>query len=147
MKKILSTLLIAVSALSFTLISCDKETPLTQDQIPSDIKTYVTTHFPKHTILQCMKDKDNFELTYDLILSDGISLEFNRKKETIGIDGKTELPSSVIPTKIYDYVKANYENNHITDWEITDKKNQQVELDNGIELLFDKSDNFLRIDN
>lgn len=146
MKKILSAGLIPMTAISFTFASCEKKSLLVDDQIPSEIKSYITTHFPSHSILQSMKDKDNFELTYDVILSDGITLEFNRKKEITGIDGNTELPSSVIPTQIHTYVNTNFAENYITDWELTDRKNQQVELNNGLELLFDKSGNFLRIE-
>ncbi|NLW30122.1 MAG: hypothetical protein GXY77_01545 [Fibrobacter sp.] len=75
-----------------------------------------------------------------------MSLEFNRKNEIIDIDGVSQLPNSVIPEKILQYVTTNYPTNFITDWEL-DGKNQQIELDNGLDLEFNMNGDFLRIDN
>ena len=146
MKKIFLIAIITMFLVS--LISCDKYIPLSESQLPSEIKTYVSTHFPDHSILQVTKDKDGFELTYDVILSEGVTLEFNRRKEIIDIDGNrnTKLSDSVIPKKILAYVTSNYPNNYIIGWEITDKKNQKIELDNDLELVFNKSGVFLRLD-
>ena len=138
-------LLTVVVMSMFSLTSCEKEILLAQSDIPSEITAYVTKHFPKHTIVQAIKDKDGTELTYDIILSDNVRLEFNRKKEIIDISSHTELPDSVIPEKILSYVRANYSDNYIKDWEIDDKKPQTVELDNKLELVFDLSGNFLRL--
>jgi hypothetical protein len=92
-----------------------------------------------------IKDKDGFTKTYDVILEGGFSLEFDRKLEIIDIDGTGRLPDSVIPAKILDYVNQNYSGNYITDWEI-DGKNQQVGLENELDLEFNRSGEFLRID-
>ena len=111
-------------------IGCDKDILLSESQLPSEIKTYVNTHFSDYSILQVTKDKDGFELTYDVILSEWITLEFNRKKEIIGIDGNknTKLFDSVISEKILTYVTSNYSNNYITEWKITDKKIKKLNL-------------------
>jgi len=128
------------------LTGCDKETILNENDIPVEIKTYVETHFPASKILQCVKDKDGLELNYDVIIEGNFKLEFNKKKEIESIDGVTQLPDSVIPAKILNYVQTNYASNFITDWDL-DRNDQQVELDNGLELKFNKSGDFLRIDN
>ena len=128
------------------LTGCDKETILNENDIPAEIKTYVETHFPGAKILQCVKDKDGLELNYDVIIDGNFQLEFNKKKVIESIDGVSKLPDSVIPAKILTYVQTNYVSNFITDWEL-DRNNQQVELDNGIELKFNKNGDFLRIDN
>ena len=122
-----------------------KSEPQDLSEIPSEIKSYITKHFSGHTILQVVKERDG-SLSYDIILSDNVHLEFNKKKEITDISSNSKLPDSIIPDKILSYVNANYPNNYIKDWELTDRKNPQVELDNGLELVFDKSDNFLRID-
>lgn len=140
-------LLAGIVAVSFSLAGCEKETLLTEAQIPSEIKSFIATHFPSRTVLQSVKDKDKFELTYNIVLSEGTLLEFNRKKEIIAIEGNTPLPESVIPNTIFSYVNSNYAGNHVVEWELTDKKNQQVELNNGLELLFNQSGVFLRIEN
>ena len=93
-----------------------------------------------------MEDVDGFTKKYDVTLSDNITLEFNRAKEVTDIDANAKLPDSVIPTEITQYVATNFPNNVITDWELEDR-HQQVGLDNGVDLEFKMSGEFIRIDN
>lgn len=144
-KSLIKKSLIA-TAVVFSLSSCDKEEIIPSSDLPSEITSYISTHFPNNTITQVIKDRDGLAKTYDILLSENLSLEFNRKKEIIDIDGVTQLPNSVIPEKILQYVTTNYSTNFITDWELDDK-NQQVELDNGLDLEFNMKGDFLRIDN
>jgi hypothetical protein len=137
---------IFASVTLFLTISCEKEIITPSDDLPVEISTYLTIHFPKNTIVQVIKDLDGLTKTYDILLSENISLEFNRKKEVIAIDGVTQLPNSVIPEKILQYVNINYPTQFITDWEL-DIDNQQIELNNGLDLEFNKKGDFLRIDN
>lgn len=130
----------------FALTSCDKETILNNAQTPSEITAFVTTHFPNHQILQTVKNAEGFKRTYDVILNGNISLEFNRKLEIIDIDADTQLPESVIPAKIGQYVNSNFPQNFITDWEL-EGKHQQVGLDNDLDLEFTMNGDFIRIDN
>ena len=143
-RSLLKSALVAV-ALSVSLISCAKEEVIPVSLLPVEIKTYISTHFPSNTIVQVVKDLDGLTKTYDVMLSDQISLEFNRKNQIIDIDGKTALPNSVIPEKIRQYVTANYPTNVITDWELDDR-NQQIQLDNGLDLEFTMNGDFIRID-
>ncbi|NCU31383.1 MAG: hypothetical protein EOM23_00270 [Candidatus Moranbacteria bacterium] len=130
----------------FIFASCDKEEILPDNKIPSEIISYIDTHFPENPIIQTVKDSDGWELTYDIILEGGFSLEFNRKKEVIDIEGQSKLPVSVIPAKLLAYIAENYADNFIVGWELEDR-NQQIKLDNGLELEFTMAGNFLRIDN
>ncbi len=137
---------IFASVTLFLTISCEKEIITPSDDLPVEISTYLTIHFPKNTIVQVIKDLDGLTKTYDILLSENISLEFHRKKEVIAIDGVTQLPNAVIPEKILQYVNINYPTQFITDWEL-DIDNQQIELNNGLDLEFNKKGDFLRIDN
>ncbi len=142
MKKIFFASLILLSAF-FT--SCDKETALTEQATPIEIKNYVNTHFSGITILQTIKDKDGLSTSYEVILQHGTKLEFNGKKEIKEIESTAKLPDSVVPSKILQYVTANYTNNYIVGWEL-DNLHQQVKLNNGIELDFSMDGEFLRMD-
>jgi len=135
-----------ITSMAAFLSSCEKEEMIPTSELPTEIASYVSTHFPDNRILQVVKDKDGLTKTYDLILEGSISLEFNRDKEIIDIDANSKLPDSVIPEKLRLYVIANYPSNVITDWEIEEKK-QQIELENGIGLEFNMNGDFLRIDN
>lgn len=140
MKKLL-TILILLTA--FT--SCEKENLISPLELPQEIRSYLSTHFPNNAIVQSTIDQDGFIKTYDLILEGNFNLEFNRKKEIISIDGISKLPDSVIPLEIREYVTINYPQNVIISWKL-DGKNQEVELDNELNLEFNMSGIFLRID-
>lgn len=127
--------------------SCEKETLLNEGEVPQEIQTYILTHFPQNKIIQSIKDNEGFIKTYDILLDSAISLEFNRQKEIISIDGNKKLPDSVIPAKIKSFITNNYPNNTITDWEKENNRVQQIELDNGLDLEFDGEGTFLRVDN
>lgn len=137
----------AVALGAVFMTSCEKESLIEQSDVPQEIKNYVTTHFPQNNILQTLKDNDGLNLTYDLLLDSSISLEFNRAKEIISIDGNSKLPDSVIPAKIREYVNTNFPAYFITDWEKESRKVQQIELSNGLDLEFDNDGKYLRIDN
>lgn len=128
------------------LISCEKEEIIPLTDIPSEISTFISTHFPDNPIIQVIKDTDGLELTYDIALDGGFFHKFNRKKEVIDIEGMSKLPDSVIPNKLLEYLTTNYSDNFIISWELDDR-NQQVKLDNGLELEFTMDGVFLRIDN
>ena len=140
----LKSSLVAI-ALTVSLISCAKGEVIPVSELPAEMKAYISTHFPSNTILQVVKDVDGLTKTYDVLLSERISLEFNRQKEIIDIDSEIALPNSVIPEQIRQYVTANYPSNVITDWELDDR-NQQVQLNNGLDLKFNMNGDFLRID-
>lgn len=144
-RKSLIKISLITTAFLFSLTSCEKEKILTISELPTEITAYVSTHFPNNTITQAIMERDGLSKTYDILLSENINLEFNRKKEIIEIDGETQLPNSVIPEKILQYVTVNYPTNFITDWKL-DGKNQEVQLDNGLNLEFNMKGDFLRID-
>lgn len=146
LKNISKLLIIATSLiLLLSLSSCNKEEMISSSKLPSQITTYISTHFPTHTILQVTKDIDGFIKTYEIILSESVSLEFNRKKEVTEIEGISQLPNSVIPEKIRTYVENNFSDNDIIAWEL-ERNSQQIKLDNGLELEFNMKGDFLRID-
>ncbi len=144
MKNLLKVFALAALVM-FSMTSCDKETIITDNDVPDEITEYVATHFPDNKIIQTIKDVDGLVKTYEVFLDGNFRLEFNRKKEIIDIEGNTELPASVIPEKIRNYVAENFPDNFITEWEI-EGKNQQVGLDNDIDIEFTMDGDFIRID-
>lgn len=145
------TVLALVAALAiFTSCSSDdqnsNEAILSDAQIPAEIKAYVSLHFESNPISRAVKDSENNTLTYDIYLNGNIDLEFNEALDVIEIDSAIQLPNSVVPQSILDYVSANYPNSFITDWEL-EPNYQQVKLNNNLELEFEMSGDFIRIDN
>ncbi len=137
--------LVLLSAISVLTVACDKESIVNADGLPSSAQTYITQHFPALDVLQVVKERDDLRVSYDVYLSEGYKLEFNKKGEIQGVEGNNKLPDSVVPAKILAYVNANYPDQFIIDWELDDR-GQEVKLNNRLELVFDKNGNFLRLD-
>lgn len=117
-----------------------------RSELPTEIQYYLERHFPNHKVLKIEEDRDSSSTSYEIELQNDIELEFEgtRIKE---IDAETRLPNSVIPRRIRNYVRANYPNLYITDWELDDNgRKQQIELNNGLELEFSKRGRFIKID-
>jgi len=125
--------------------SCDKEKVVPPDGLPRKAQAYISQHFSEHTILQVVKERDDLKTSYDVYLSGGYNLDFDRKGDIIGVEGSAKLPDSVIPVRILAYVNEHFPEHYITEWE-WDDHGQEVKLTQGLELQFDKSGNFLRID-
>ncbi|MFB2118418.1 PepSY-like domain-containing protein [Parapedobacter sp. 2B3] len=144
MKKVIySVFSFAVALVLFT--ACDKESIVSADGLPKDAQLFIAQHFPGHEILQVVKDRDDLKTTYDVYLSDGFNLDFDKKGKILGVEGTSKLPDSVVPEKILAYVQANFPDHFIRDWELDDR-GQEVTLSDGMDLKFDGAGNFLRID-
>lgn len=144
MKKVIhSVVSLAVVLMLFT--ACDKESVVSADGLPKDAQLFITQHFPNHEILQVVKERDDLKTTYEVYLSEGFNLDFDKKGKIVSVEGTSKLPDSVVPEKILGYVQTNYPDYFIRDWELDDR-GQEVTLSNGMDLKFDKNGNFLRID-
>jgi len=139
-------LFFSLLALATALTCSAQETVISGKDIPHEITSYVATNFPNQKLIQAVKDKDDLKIEYEILLDDQTKLEFNEKKQIKEVDGKSKLPDRVIPSKILSYVKSNYPNNFITDWELEGHRKQQIELNNDISLEFNLNGDFLRID-
>lgn len=148
--KLLRTL--ATLAFTLTIVSCssdddgNNETLLTENEIPDQIMSYLSEHFPDNDIIKTVQDNDDGTTTYEVYLDGNYELDFNADYDITDIDGTSELPDSVIPQALLDYVSQNYADHYITDWEL-ESSYQQIELDNGVELEFEMDGTFIRVDN
>ena len=139
--KILSLLLLSVAL----MMSCSSDDDEIINETPQEIEAFVKMHFPNNAITKITKEMSGNSYTYDVKLTGNIELEFNSKKEITSIDSATKLPDSVVPSNIRSYVTTNYPSNFIIGWEL-EPTYQQIELNNGIELEFTLSGEFIRID-
>ncbi|MDX1784217.1 MAG: PepSY-like domain-containing protein, partial [Aequorivita vladivostokensis] len=124
----------------------ENEIVLSEAEIPTEITAYLNQHFASNAIIRALKEMDDNTVEYEVYLDGDYELEFNENFEIISIEGITELPDSVIPQSILDYVTQNYPNDFIVEWELEDD-HQQVELNNGIEIKFTLNGEFIRVDN
>lgn len=143
--QIFKTILFVFSVALF-LTSCDNDDDATidDDKLPEAASVYLQTHFKDIKITRVTKDRGDND--YDVYLENDVTLEFTDKGEVESIKSIDELPNSVIPAKILDYVTTNYPDEYITEWEL-DGNGQEVQLSNKLELKFNKAGDFIRIDN
>ncbi|SEI74689.1 Putative beta-lactamase-inhibitor-like, PepSY-like [Dyadobacter koreensis] len=128
-------------------MSCDndKDEIVDETRLPTVAQEFVQTHFPAAKVNQVVRDKDNNEVDYDVTLDNGTRLAFDKDGNVEDIESRTKLPDSVIPAKVLEYVTENYPDHQIIEWE-KDRTDQEVKLSNNLELKFDLSGTFLRID-
>lgn len=138
--RFLPILLIAVvGAMIFT--SCDdKDEPIAQDKLPTKAQNFILQYFPDATMISAQKDKNK----YEVVLSEGTCIEFDKDGEWLDVEaiyGNT-VPSGFYPMSIDTHVNAYYNGAGIN--EISKEKGgYDVELTNGIELLFNSDGLYL----
>ena len=118
---------------------------LAKDPTPA-IQQFVSTYFPKATILFTQRDDGEYEVR----LSDGTEIDFTRKGEWKNIDCKhsniyTSVPAELIPIEIANYVKASFPDEDIVKID-KERYGYEIELSNDLELKFNKQGQLLYID-
>lgn len=138
MKKIV-VILMCVFAMS-AVVSCDRV--VSADKLPAQAKQFVTAHFNGIEVLSVRKDG----FKYDVVLFDGTELEFSHGGQWIEVDcGLNPLPDGVLPANTAKYLTAKFPMNFATHVKFEHKR-YEVELDNDLDLLFDKNGNFMGAD-
>jgi len=142
---------IALTSLVISLLfltGCDKEKVVNETELPSGAREFVEAHFATANIQQIIKERDDLQTTYDVILDNQVKLSFDKNGDCYDAESPRalKLPDSMIPSKVLEYVQANYADHFIIEWE-KDKTDQEVKLSNQVELVFNLSGTFLRIDN
>ena len=143
MKKILRfiPLMLIAAVSSIMLWSCDdNDDVISVDKLPSQAQAFISQYFPSAKIVSTHKDVNE----YDVILSDGTQIEFNKTGEWTDVDapvGKT-IPNGFYPDEIDIYVGLNFNGEGIN--EISKEiGGYEVELVSGTDLLFGYDGSFI----
>lgn len=144
MKKMLTAVMATLTA---CLSACASNPQLiTFEELPQGAKTFITTYFDATDISFVQTEKDGLHNDYDVRLKDGTEIDFDHKGNLEEIDCQAKaVPAGIVPGKITDYVATRFADAFIVKYAI-DRREQKVELNNSLELEFDKDGNFLRID-
>ncbi len=145
MKKFFLIISFLVSSVVFMTAAPDHDYVITFDQLPAVSQTFVSTHFAEAQVAYCMRDSHSFEVR----LADASEVEFNLNGTWKEVDCKyKELPASVtalLPAAIPTYVKANFPTVVIT--KVSAKMwGFEIELNNGLDIEFNTTSQFLKID-
>lgn len=117
----------------------------TTQAVPDAVSAFVKQYFPNATIAGVERDHDH-GLEYDLYLSDGTEIDFDANNQWDNVDchGKP-VPAALVPKAIAAYVRSNYQNMAISKIN-REHYGYEIELANGLELNFDRSGNFMGMD-
>lgn len=115
--------------------------------LPQAAQELLSTHFADNKPTMVLLDSDGLRTNYDVVLSDGTKIEFDKKGEWNEIDGKPQaVPTSLIPDPITTYVRQNFADVRIMQIERV-RKGYEVTLSNGLELRFNKKFEVVEVDN
>ncbi|WP_291530000.1 PepSY-like domain-containing protein [Bacteroides sp. UBA939] len=143
MKNLVFTLCLLIVSIAF--VACDEEKLVSIDKLPTTAQTFIQTHFPAQEATRIEKDRDS----YDVYLANGVSIDFTKSGDWDDVDCRgQEMPASIIaliPEAISAYVAEHYPNQFIS--EINKEHfGYEIDLNNYIELEFNKTGAFLRLD-
>ncbi|MBQ4083126.1 MAG: PepSY-like domain-containing protein [Bacteroidaceae bacterium] len=144
MKKFLLTLACVLTLV--TNACADNYQPVDRSQLPEKAQNFLTTYFPEAKISLARKEFDVMELSYDVIFTDGIKVEFDRKGNWTEVDCLTHpIPSGIVPESINKVISTHYPEAKITKIE-RNHREVEVKLDNRVEFTFNKKMQLIDID-
>ena len=121
---------------------------ITQDakQLPLVARNFINRHFTRPQISYIKIDSEFLSKKYEVVLSDRTKIEFDGDGEWEEVDGKrNNIPATIIPAHIKQYVEANYPGVSFTKIE-RDRGEVEVELTNHLSLTFNKKGQLIDID-
>ena len=143
-KSIILTL--AVILLASVGAYADNDRHVAVNQLPEAARTFLAKYFPDKEISYARMERDIVEVKYEVVLTDGSSVEFRRNGEWKDVDCKySALPAGIVPDMLTKAVASRYPNAKIVKID-RDSRDYELELDNGLDLRFDLKGNLLEID-
>jgi len=138
------TILFMVAGL--TVNACSGERTGTFDQLPKNAQEIIVQHFDKTGIASVKIDNDDKTTEYEVRFANGDELDFDQNGNLKKVECKpNQVPEALIPNEIVAYVKDNHPSTPIVEWE-KEKKGSKVELSNGVELIFNNLNQFVKTD-
>lgn len=115
-------------------------------KLPKTAQDFVSTYYDLNDVSYVKLEKDFMSTSYEVILRNGIDLEFDSNGNWTEVDAKkNSVPNKLVLPIIQSYVQKSFPNNEIV--QISRKGRKiEIELTNGLDLEFNKKGQFIRID-
>lgn len=129
------------------LSSCKEEyNKITFNDLPATSQEFLNTHFPNEVLSYIMEDKEMFDKTYEVHFADGDNVDFDADGLWDNVDCHNDMvPETILDAKILDYINLNHQGTYVVEID-KNRNNYDVELSNGLELVFDSDFDFKRYD-
>lgn len=142
MKKIFAITAVILAALQ---ISRADDRPVTFAQLPETAQAFINTNYPSEKISYATVDDDLIRPDYNVMLANGIKLQFENSGALEKIEARSGVPEGLIPVQIRDYVRMHYPDAVFVEYEIG-RKTYEIKLSNRLELKFNRNFNLIEID-
>ena len=145
MKKIL-LILVAIFLVGVLAAAADNDKLINKSQLPIAAQQFIDANFAGVELLYAKEECNILFNSYEVRLANGVKLEFSRKGDWEEVDcQQNEVPDSIVPQQINDYVNRNYAGEKIVVIE-NNRNDYEIKLSNRLELKFDKDFNLYDID-
>ena len=143
MKKALAIM----ATLFISLTACaDHEQTIVFSELPAQAQSFVQQHFNADDIAHIEKERDGLHYEFTVYLKNATKIDFDQNGNLESIDCEIyPVPEGIIPVAIANYLKQHYPNHFAVKYAIG-RHTLEIELGNGMELLFDLDGKFLRMD-
>ena len=140
-------LMFIMASLLMTMNACSSKPQVaTFNELPAPAQQFITTYFAQSDIAWIQWERDGMSKEYEVRLNNGTWIEFYSDGSLEKIDCKTNaVPAGIVPETVVNYVSTNFPQVVIVKYQI-DRRDQEVELNTGLELVFDLNGNFKYID-
>ena len=129
----------------FAITSIADDRPATFAQLPQSAQVFINTNYPDEKISYATKDDDFILPDYNVMLANGVKIQFEHSGALEKIESRVGIPVDLIPFQIRDYVKMHYPDAIFVEYEIG-KRSYEVKLSNRLELKFNSNFNVIEID-
>lgn len=120
----------------------DNDKPITVNELPVKAQRIIEQNFADDKVAYVTMDDEWSDKDYNVRMVNGNKIEFDSKGDWKEIKCRyTQVPTSLVPKKIVDFVSKNHAGNKIVGIDRNNRK-YEVKLDNQLEITFDTNLNF-----
>ena len=136
-----------MATLFISLTACaDHEHTIAYSELPAQAQSFMQQHFNAADIAYIEKERDGLHYEFTVYLKNATKIDFDQSGNFESIDGEIyPVPEGIIPDIIANYLKQHHPNHFAVKYAIG-RRTIEVELGNGLELLFNLDGKFLRLD-
>ncbi len=146
MKRLAIFLAALFAAFSTLPASAGNDRIITVGELPAAAQQFISTHFKGVEVSYAKVDEEWFDKEYKVVFVNGSKVEFLKNGDWKEVDCKYgEVPAGIVPKPILDCVSSRFAGRRVVCIE-QDRRGYDVELDNGLDLEFDRDFRLVDID-
>ena len=124
--------------------------PVNETELPVEARNFIREYFPDVKISYALMDTDWFDKSYDVVLINGVKLEFTDKGDWKKVECKktaapAAIPAGIVPAQIKTYLDTQHPGLSVVEIE-RNRKGYELELANGLEIKFNKQYQVIKYD-